>query len=80
MKQKLASLANLAKRNAAGVGAAFMAGTTLAHAELPAAVGTTMTAISADATSIFGLVFPVVGVVVGLVIVIKLFKRFANRV
>lgn len=51
-----------------------------AMAALPAAVGTTVTAIQADGQAVFDLVFPVVGVFIGLAIVIKLFKRFSNKV
>lgn len=51
-----------------------------AMAALPAAVATTFTAIQTDATDIFALAFPVVGAVLGLVIVIKLFKRFSSKV
>lgn len=51
-----------------------------AHAELPAAVQATVTQIQSDAQGLFDIVFPVVGTIVGLVIVIKLFKRFANKV
>lgn len=51
-----------------------------AHAALPEAVGTTVTAIQSDASALFALVFPVVGVVLGLMIVIKLFKRFGNKI
>lgn len=54
--------------------------TTEAVAALPLSVGTTVTAIQADGQAVFDLVFPVVGVFLGLVIVIKLFKRFANKV
>lgn len=51
-----------------------------AMAALPASVGTTVTAIQTDGQAIFDLIFPVVGVFLGLVIVIKLFKRFGNKV
>ena len=51
-----------------------------AIAALPAAVATTFTAIETDATDIFALAFPVVGAVLGLVIVIKLFKRFTGKI
>jgi len=51
-----------------------------AHAELPASVATSVTAIQTDGTAIFDLVFPVVAAFLGLAIVIKLFKRFANKV
>jgi len=58
----------------------FMMMVGAAHAELPASVATTITAIQTDGTSLFDLVFPVVAAFLGLSIVIKLFKRFANKV
>jgi len=51
-----------------------------AYAALPAAVGTTVTAIQADGQSIFDLVFPVIGAFVGLGVVITMFKRFTKKV
>lgn len=51
-----------------------------ASAALPTAVGTTITAIEADGQAIFALIFPVVGAFLGLTVVIKLFKRFSNKV
>jgi len=51
-----------------------------ASAALPASVATTVTAIETDGKAIFDLVFPVVGVFLGLALVIKLFKRFSNKV
>lgn len=63
---------------AATLGLAMVSGA--AMAALPAAVGTTVTAIQADGQAVFDLVFPVVGVFIGLAIVIKLFKRFSNKV
>jgi hypothetical protein len=62
------------------VGAAVLTGSVAAHAALPASVGTTVTAIQTDGQDIFDLVFPVVGTFLGLSIVIKLFKRFGNKV
>lgn len=53
---------------------------TSAFAALPASVGTTVTGIQTDGQAVFDLVFPVVGVFLGLAIIIKLFKRFANKV
>ena len=50
-----------------------------AQAALPEGVATTVTAIQTDGKAIFDLVFPVVGVFLGLAIVIKLFKRFGNK-
>lgn len=51
-----------------------------AMAALPASVGTSITAIETDGTAIFDLVFPVIAAFTGLVIVIKLFKRFSNKI
>lgn len=51
-----------------------------AMAALPAAVGTTVTAIQADGQAIFDLIFPVVGAFIGLTVVITLFKRFSKKV
>jgi hypothetical protein len=51
-----------------------------AMAALPASVGTTVTSIQTDGQAVFDLVFPVVGVFLGLAIIIKLFKRFSNKV
>jgi glycopeptide antibiotics resistance protein len=66
------------------LGLALIAGltiaTTSAMAALPASVATTVTAIQTDGQDIFDLVFPVVGAFVGLVLVIKLFKRFSNKI
>ncbi len=49
-------------------------------AALPPEVAATVSEISGNATGIFGAVFPVVGTVIGLVVVIKLFKRFSNKI
>lgn len=61
-------------------GAMTMMAVDSAMAALPASVGTTVTAIQTDGQDIFDLVFPVVGTFLGLAIVIKLFKRFSNKV
>lgn len=61
----------------AGVATAVAPG--LALADVPAIVGTTVTELTADATSIFTTVFPLVAAVIGMVIVLKLFKRFVNK-
>lgn len=51
-----------------------------AYAALPAAVASTLTGIESDMNALFGLVFPVVALGLGLMVVIKLFKRFGNKV
>lgn len=51
-----------------------------AAAALPASVGTTITGIQADGQAIFDLVFPVVGLFLGLSIIITLFKRFGKKI
>lgn len=50
-----------------------------AMAEVPAIVGTTVTAMTTDATSIFTTVFPYAAAVLGMVVVLKLFKRFVSK-
>lgn len=62
------------------VAATLLTAGSMAHAALPASVGTSLTAVQTDATSIFDLVFPVVASIFGLVVVIKLFKRFGNKI
>jgi len=61
-------------------GAMTMMAVDSAMAALPASVATTVTSIETDGKAIFDLVFPVVGAFLGLAIVIKLFKRFSNKV
>lgn len=76
-------VAEKAKRvgTAAALGVSMLVGVIgAAHAELPASVTTTVTGIQTDGQSIFDLVFPVVGVFVGLGVMIKLFKRFTRAV
>lgn len=51
-----------------------------AMAALPASVASTVTGIQTDGQAVFDLVFPVVASFVGLVVIIKLFKRFSNKV
>jgi len=55
----------------------FAAGSSFAA--VPAIVGTTVTDLTADATSIFTTVFPYAAAVLGMVIVLKLFKRFVSK-
>lgn len=51
----------------------------ISMAAVPEIVGTTVTTLTTDATSIFTTVFPLVGAVLGMVVVLKLFKRFINK-
>jgi hypothetical protein len=62
---------------AAGV-AAF--GATSANAAIDASVGTAFSAIQSDATSLSAIVTPIVVGILGLVIVIKLIKRFGSKI
>lgn len=50
-----------------------------AHAALDASIGTGITAVVTDATSVSALVLPAVVTIMGLGIVIKLVKRFGNK-
>lgn len=74
-------------KNAKRVGAAVALGVSMlvgvtgaAYAALPASVTTTVTGIQTDGQSVFDLVFPVIGVFIGLSVLIKLFKRFTRAV
>lgn len=58
----------------------MLAGIGLAMAELPAVVGTTLTGLQTDGLALVALVWPVVGAIVGGFILIKLFKRGANKI
>jgi len=72
-------MSNISKKFAALV--ALSAGAVgSAMAELPAAVNTTIAGIKTDGQSLFDGVFPVIGVFVGLVVVVKLFKRFVSKI
>jgi len=71
MQKKYAALA--------AVGSAFAIVGTSAHAAIDAAVGTAFTAVQTDAVSLAGIVTPIVVSILGLVIVIKLIKRFGNK-
>jgi hypothetical protein len=56
---------------------AVMAGS--AQAAIDASVGTAFNAIQTDANSLSAIVTPIVVAILGLVIVIKLIKRFGNK-
>lgn len=60
------------------VAAAVFAGP--AMAELPASVATTTTNIGSDGKSLFDAVFPIVGTMIGLVVTMRLFKRFVSKI
>lgn len=59
------------------VGAGLVA--TQAHAELPAAIGTTLTDIQADALSVIALGWPVFGAIVGGFVLFKIAKRVVSK-
>lgn len=63
-----------------GLAIALLTASVAVQAALPASVGTSITAIETDGKAIFDLVFPVVAALLGLAVVIKLFKRFTNKV
>lgn len=51
-----------------------------AHAALPAEVDTAFTTLSTDATELFSKAWPVITLVFGGMLLIKLFKRVGNKV
>jgi len=72
----------LVKSNATvvAVGSALTVVAGQASAALPASVGTTFTGIQDDMQAVFDLAFPAVVLGLGLVIVIKLVKRFGSKI
>lgn len=50
------------------------------HAAVPAGVDTAFTAVGADAATVAGYAVPIVLSVLGLTLVIKLIKRFGNKI
>lgn len=70
--------ATLAALTAVGVG--LMVTATGANAAIPEGVGTAVTAIGTDAQSVFDMVVPVVLSVLGLAVIVKLIKRFVNKI
>lgn len=51
-----------------------------AHAALPTGVDTALGAVQTDAASLMDIVAPVLIAILGMTIVLKLIKRFANKV
>jgi hypothetical protein len=49
-------------------------------AAVPAVVGTTLTQIQGDATDTINLLFPVIGAIMSLFVIIKIFKRGGNKI
>jgi hypothetical protein len=49
-------------------------------AAVPAVVGTTLTSIQTDATDTVNALFPVVGTIMSLFVIIKIFKRGVNKI
>ena len=71
-------------KNKAAVVGAVAAGALLAmsnaNAAIDASVGTAFAALQADATALSVIVVPIVVAILGLVIVIKLIKRFGSKI
>lgn len=63
-----------------GAGVLMAAGVSSAFAALPAVVGTTLTGIQDDGLSLADLVWPVILALLGASILMKLAKRFGNKV
>lgn len=63
-----------------GAGVLMAAGVSSAFAALPAVVGTTLTTVQEDGLSLADLVWPVILALLGASILMKLAKRFGNKV
>lgn len=84
MKQKINQLASRTaqlkqKAAIASVVGVSMLSAGAAHAELPAPVAAAFTAIEGNFTSMETLAWPVVATITGGFILVKLFKKFANK-
>lgn len=63
-----------------GGSAVLMAGIAAAHAELPAVIGTEFAKVQADGLSLADLVWPVLMAIFGALLLMKLGKRFGNKI
>jgi predicted permease len=63
-----------------GAGVLMAAGVSSAFAALPAIVGTTLTQVQEDGLSLADLVWPVLLALLGASVLMKLSKRFGNKV
>lgn len=63
-----------------GAGALLAASIGAAHAELPEVVGTTLTGIKTDGMALADLVWPIMLAFLGVALLMKLSKRFGNKV
>ena len=63
-----------------GAGVLMAAGVSSAFAALPAVVGTTLTEVKDDGLSLADLVWPVILAIMGVSILMKLSKRFGNKI
>lgn len=64
----------------AGGSAVLMAGIAAAHAQLPAVIGTEFSKVQADGLSLADLVWPVLMAIFGALLLMKLGKRFGNKI
>lgn len=64
----------------AGGSAFLMAGIAYAHAELPSVIGTEFTKVQADGLALADLVWPVLMAIFGALLLMKLGKRFGNKI
>lgn len=80
MKKALIVIGGRLKAVRGAVAVALAAGAASAHAALPAVVGTTLTEIETDGTALADLVWPIMLGFLGLSILMKLSKRFGNKV
>ena len=78
MKQKLNLLRNRGIQ-AAAVAGGFLVAAGSAHAVLPPEATAAFTGISDDFTGLSAVAWPVAGTVVGGMILLKLFKKMANK-
>lgn len=80
MKTKLAQLRNRTARFSAAVAGVSLAGVGSAYAALPTGATAAFTTVQEDALSLIDLAWPAVIAITSGFIIIKLFKKAANKV
>jgi hypothetical protein len=80
LKKMKAASSRMHLAASASVAAVILLATANANAAIDASVGTAFTAIQTDATSLLGIVTPIVVTVLGMFIVLKLIKKFGGKI
>lgn len=80
MKNRIKGLYASTKNQAAVIGVLLVTGMQAAHAELPAGVATGLAQVQSDAGDLFDIIVPIVLAILGMMLTVKLIKRFGNKI